>query len=94
MPCLAPSPGNYGNRLMCGLLEGQLGRGTLVMEGQGGQQQNNGKQIGHQSFSREEGGRGNAGMLAAQQAGAPLHVWLKVQYGLMHAGLFTVGVLL
>lgn len=88
---------------MCGLLEGQLGRGTLVMEGQGGQQQNNGKQIGHQSFSREEGGRGNAGMLAAQQAGAPLHVWLKVQYantqlkeqyGLMHAGLFTVGVLL
>lgn len=90
---------------MAGLLEAQLGRGTLVLEGQGGQQGNNGMQIGHQTFVKQEGkrraaGAGNAGMLAAQQAGRALPVWLKVQhpnlqlkeqYGLMHAGLFQVS---
>ncbi|KAL4457678.1 hypothetical protein ABPG75_012543 [Micractinium tetrahymenae] len=88
--------GNYGNRLLPGALEDKLGVGYFVYEGQGGQQQNNGKQVKSQSSDA----RGNAGMRAAQGSGQPVRVFLKVeapndrlreQYNFQDAGLFQPG---
>jgi hypothetical protein len=92
--------GNYNNRIVeCGgLMEDQLGAAACIIEGQGGQQHNNGVQIEHQTFESS----GNAGMRRAQEAGSPLRLWLKVsmpndqlkeQYGLCYTGQWKVRAL-